>query len=289
MAARRRRDRHRRALRDPRRRRQPERPLPVGRAHRRERPAQPAGRVRLVGRDLAGGDGDAGRVAELDDLAGTVVAPEQVGGRGEVLELARGADRARDMLGQVRLEGGIVVLAVALFSLLPGAASALCVEAGKPVPDVTLPGIDGLEVCKILRRDASTASIPVIMLTIVDDRNLGYSLGASEFMTKPIDRDRLLAGRQVGGVRGERPAEPGVVERLAGLRGVAEDEADQVLGHRPALEDLRAESSCPGAHRGHSRQCRTAGDARSPPRTGPGWTPCHMSVRPTPPTRTLLP
>jgi CheY-like chemotaxis protein len=31
------------------------------------------------------------------------------------------------------------------------------------------------------------------MLTIVDDRNLGYSLGASEFMTKPIDRPRLLA------------------------------------------------------------------------------------------------
>ena len=35
--------------------------------------------------------------------------------------------------------------------------------------------------------------IPVIMLTIVDDRNLGYSLGASEFMTKPIDRARLVA------------------------------------------------------------------------------------------------
>ena len=34
--------------------------------------------------------------------------------------------------------------------------------------------------------------IPVIMLTIVDDRTLGYSLGASEFMTKPIDRARLI-------------------------------------------------------------------------------------------------
>src|SRR5262249_29964600 len=34
--------------------------------------------------------------------------------------------------------------------------------------------------------------IPVIMLTIVDDRSLGYSLGAAEYMTKPVDRERLL-------------------------------------------------------------------------------------------------
>ena len=37
------------------------------------------------------------------------------------------------------------------------------------------------------------ADIPVIMLTIVDDKNMGYALGASEYLTKPIDRDRLAA------------------------------------------------------------------------------------------------
>jgi CheY-like chemotaxis protein len=36
------------------------------------------------------------------------------------------------------------------------------------------------------------ADIPVIMLTIVDERNLGYTLGASDYLMKPIDRDRLL-------------------------------------------------------------------------------------------------
>jgi CheY-like chemotaxis protein len=43
-----------------------------------------------------------------------------------------------------------------------------------------------------MKADPQLANIPVIMLTIVDDRNLGYSLGASEYMTKPVDRERLL-------------------------------------------------------------------------------------------------
>src|SRR5439155_23528918 len=37
------------------------------------------------------------------------------------------------------------------------------------------------------------AGIPVIMLTMVDDRNLGYALGASDYLTKPVDRERLIA------------------------------------------------------------------------------------------------
>jgi CheY-like chemotaxis protein len=44
-----------------------------------------------------------------------------------------------------------------------------------------------------MKSDPTLAHIPVIMLTIVDDRNLGYSLGAAEYMTKPVDRDRLLS------------------------------------------------------------------------------------------------
>jgi CheY-like chemotaxis protein len=44
-----------------------------------------------------------------------------------------------------------------------------------------------------LKADPEVADIPVIMLTIVDERNLGYALGAADYLTKPIDRDRLLA------------------------------------------------------------------------------------------------
>jgi signal transduction histidine kinase/CheY-like chemotaxis protein len=59
--------------------------------------------------------------------------------------------------------------------------------------DVMMPKVDGWSVLSIMKSEASLAHIPVIMLTIVDDRNIGFSLGASEFMTKPIDRSRLLA------------------------------------------------------------------------------------------------
>jgi CheY-like chemotaxis protein len=58
--------------------------------------------------------------------------------------------------------------------------------------DVMMPKIDGWSVLGVMKSEPALANIPVIMLTIVDDRNLGYSLGASEFMTKPIDRARLV-------------------------------------------------------------------------------------------------
>jgi CheY-like chemotaxis protein/two-component sensor histidine kinase len=58
--------------------------------------------------------------------------------------------------------------------------------------DVMMPGMDGWAVLSALKADPDVADIPVIMLTIVDDRNLGYALGASDYLTKPIDRDRLV-------------------------------------------------------------------------------------------------
>jgi PAS domain S-box-containing protein len=59
--------------------------------------------------------------------------------------------------------------------------------------DVLMPGMDGWSVLTALKADPDLADIPVIMLTIVDDKNLGYALGASDYLTKPIDRDRLVA------------------------------------------------------------------------------------------------
>ncbi|MGH6671255.1 MAG: response regulator [Xanthobacteraceae bacterium] len=59
--------------------------------------------------------------------------------------------------------------------------------------DVMMPKLDGWSLLGIMKSEPQLAPIPVIMLTIVDDRNLGFSLGASEYMTKPIDRSRLLA------------------------------------------------------------------------------------------------
>jgi DNA-binding response OmpR family regulator len=63
------------------------------------------------------------------------------------------------------------------------------------VLDLMLPEVDGLEVCKILRRDPSTASIPVIMLTARAaemDRVLGLELGADDYVTKPFSPRELV-------------------------------------------------------------------------------------------------
>ncbi|HXV99341.1 MAG TPA: response regulator, partial [Anaerolineae bacterium] len=59
--------------------------------------------------------------------------------------------------------------------------------------DVMMPGMDGWAVLTALKADPDLADIPVIMLTMVDDKNLGYTLGASDYLTKPINRDRLAA------------------------------------------------------------------------------------------------
>ena len=59
--------------------------------------------------------------------------------------------------------------------------------------DVMMPGMDGWAVLSALKADPDLADIPVIMLTIVDDKNLGYALGASDYLTKPLDRERLLS------------------------------------------------------------------------------------------------
>jgi signal transduction histidine kinase/CheY-like chemotaxis protein len=58
--------------------------------------------------------------------------------------------------------------------------------------DVMMPRVDGWSVLSELKSDPDLARIPVIMLTIVDERTMGYSLGASEYMTKPVDRTRLV-------------------------------------------------------------------------------------------------
>jgi signal transduction histidine kinase/DNA-binding response OmpR family regulator len=57
--------------------------------------------------------------------------------------------------------------------------------------DVMMPGMDGWAVLSTLKSDPSVSDIPVIMLTIVDDKNLGYGLGATDYMIKPVDRERL--------------------------------------------------------------------------------------------------
>jgi signal transduction histidine kinase/DNA-binding response OmpR family regulator len=59
--------------------------------------------------------------------------------------------------------------------------------------DVLMPGMDGWTVLTGLKSAPDLADIPVIMLTIMDDKGMGYTLGAADYLTKPIDWERLAA------------------------------------------------------------------------------------------------
>ena len=58
--------------------------------------------------------------------------------------------------------------------------------------DVMMPSMDGLTVLSTLKEDPQTRDIPVIMISMNDNRNLGLSLGAADYLTKPVERARLI-------------------------------------------------------------------------------------------------
>ena len=62
--------------------------------------------------------------------------------------------------------------------------------------DVLMPGMDGWTVLATLKADPELSSIPVVMVTMTDDRSTGYAFGASDYLTKPIDPGRLSCGAE---------------------------------------------------------------------------------------------
>jgi DNA-binding response OmpR family regulator len=76
--------------------------------------------------------------------------------------------------------------------------------------DVMLPGMSGLEVCRALRSDPATSSIPIVMVTAraeETDRIIGLDIGADDYLTKPFSPNELVA-RIRAVVRRSKRAEP---------------------------------------------------------------------------------
>lgn len=100
--------------------------------------------------------------------------------------------------------------------------------------DILMPKVDGWAVLGEIKRDPETAGIPVVFLSGEDDRRRGISLGAADYLTKPFERETLLAAirralpsRQVPGGSGPRPRvlvvddDPGTRRYLRKLIGEA--------------------------------------------------------------------
>ncbi|MBC8100384.1 MAG: ammonium transporter, partial [Armatimonadetes bacterium] len=73
-----------------------------------------------------------------------------------------------------------------------GLAKARALRPNAITLDVMMSETDGWTVLAELKADPLLATIPVIMITIVDDKKRGYALGAADYLTKPIDRRRLI-------------------------------------------------------------------------------------------------
>jgi len=66
-------------------------------------------------------------------------------------------------------------------------------QPGAITLDVMMPDIDGWTVLAAIKGDPELHDIPVILMTIVDEQNRGYSLGATDYLVKPVNRERLTA------------------------------------------------------------------------------------------------
>jgi PAS domain S-box-containing protein len=115
--------------------------------------------------------------------------------------------------------------------------------------DVVMPEMDGWAVLTALKADPDLNDIPVVMLTMVDDRNKGFRLGAADYLVKPIDPDRLtvILRRYQGDPSARRVL---VVDDDADLRrrlrGLLEKDGwavDEAADGREALDRLAAKPS----------------------------------------------
>jgi signal transduction histidine kinase/DNA-binding response OmpR family regulator len=106
---------------------------------------------------------------------------------------------AREMLSRMLAKEGYRVLAAA--SGPDGIALAAQALPDVITLDIMMSGMDGWTVLSQLKANPLTAAIPVVVITIVDDRNLSFALGAAEYLPKPVDREQLaqVLGRVRGG------------------------------------------------------------------------------------------
>jgi signal transduction histidine kinase/CheY-like chemotaxis protein len=129
----------------------------------------------------------ASHVADATNPLGDVSVPEA--GRDCVLVIDDD-QTARDLISDYLRQAGFAVI-----TATGGREGLKQAKEHHPVAitlDVMMPDLDGWTVLAALRGDPELADIPVIMATIVDEQRRGMTLGAAGYLTKPIDRDKLI-------------------------------------------------------------------------------------------------
>ncbi len=136
---------------------------------------------------------DAGRKPEEVQKAGKAKESRQpaasVNGKGTILVIDDETN-ARDLLSRMLSKEGFSVVAASGGE--EGLRLARDLRPRAITLDALMPGMDGWTVLAKLKADKDLQEIPVIMISIEDRREMGFALGASEYLTKPIDAERLV-------------------------------------------------------------------------------------------------
>lgn len=122
--------------------------------------------------------------------AGTPAVTSQPLGRGQRALIIDDEQTSREILRQILTREGFDV--VTAESGQEGIEIARRIHPTVITLDVLMPGLDGWSALQQLKRDPELQDIPVIMVTIVDEENQAYALGAAAYLTKPVNRECLL-------------------------------------------------------------------------------------------------
>ena len=134
--------------------------------------------------------------------------PAGRGGRRRRPRVARPDDRVLDGLGVQVVHARDGEEGLELIRALGPAAVVL---------DIRMPGLDGWQVLTQVREDEATRAVPVIIVSILDEKTRGMTLGAADYLVKPVGREELVGAlRRVGAVHagslspgnGRKPAQP---------------------------------------------------------------------------------
>ncbi len=127
--------------------------------------------------------------AEAETAPPVAAATENEGARGKLLVIDDDPS-SRELLQRMLEKEGYAV------RLAPNGPDGIAAaKEHKPdliTLDVMMPSMDGWAVLSALKADPATADIPVVMLTMVEDRPMGFALGATEYLTKPVQKSRVL-------------------------------------------------------------------------------------------------
>jgi len=94
------------------------------------------------------------------------------------------------------LKGMLVAAGYRVFLAHDGDAALGLAREKKPdlvTVDLRMPGVDGLAVVEILKHDPDTRKMPIVVLSVSDDRDRAAAVGADAFLQKPIDPLRLVS------------------------------------------------------------------------------------------------